>query len=82
MYMLKKRNVVYAIGDTPFTCTQYVLITECAGHTYGVHCNQSCGKCSGGVQCDHVTGSCPSGCDPGMYGDKCDLGIARFDFKI
>ena len=59
-----------------------MFITECAGHTYGVECKQSCGNCSGGVQCDHVTGNCPNGCDAGMYGDKCDLGIARFKFNI
>ena len=52
-----------------------MFITECAGHTYGVGCKQSCGNCSSGVQCDHVTGSCPTGCDAGMYGDRCDLGI-------
>ena len=26
-----------------------LLITECAGHTYGVECKQSCGKRSGGL---------------------------------
>ena len=51
-----------------------MFITECAGHTYGLKCKQSCGKCSDGVQCDHVTGRCPNGCDVGMYGDRCNLG--------
>ena len=60
----------------------YMFITECAGHTYGVECKQSCGNCSGGVQCDHVTGNCPNGCDAGMYGDRCDLGKARFKFNF
>ena len=59
-----------------------MFITECAGHTYGVECKQSCGNCSGGVQCDHVTGNCPNGCDAGMYGDRCDLGKARFKFNF
>ena len=58
-----------------------MYFTECDGHTYGLGCKQSCGKCSGGVQCDHVTGSCPNGCDAGMYGDKCDIGKVRFNFK-
>ena len=57
-----------------------MFTTECAGHTYGLGCNQSCGNCSGGVQCDHVTGSCPNGCVAGMYGDKCDLGIVIVNF--
>ena len=57
-----------------------MFITECDRHTYGVECNQSCGKCSGGVQCDHVTGSCPNGCDAGMYGDRCDLGNVIVNF--
>ena len=47
-----------------------------------MECKQSCGNCSGGVQCDHVTGSCPNGCDAGMYGDKCDLGIVIVNFKF
>ena len=59
-----------------------MFITECAGHTYGVECNQSCGKCSGGVQCDHVTGSCPNGCDAGMYGDRCDLGKVIVNYHL
>ena len=58
-----------------------MYFTECDGHTYGLGCKQSCGKCSGGVQCDHVTGSCPNGCDAGKYGDKCDIGKVRFNFK-
>ena len=73
--MLKKRNVVFEIKDTPFTCT-HVFIAECDGHTYGLECKQSCGNCSGGVQCNHVTGSCPTGCDAEIYGDRCDLGIS------
>ena len=54
---------------------------KCTGNTYGLKCEQSCGKCSGGVQCDYVTGSCPNGCDAGMYGYKCDLGkvIVKFN---
>ena len=59
-----------------------MYFTECDGHTYGLECNQSCGKCRGGVQCDHVTGSCPNGCDAGMYGEKCDLGIVRVAFNL
>ena len=58
-----------------------MYFTECDGHTYGLGCKQSCGKCSGGVQCDHVTGICPNGCDAGMYGDRCDLGKVRLYFK-
>ena len=53
-----------------------MFTTECDGHTYGFGRNQSCGNCSGGVQCDHVTGRCQNGCVAGMYGDRCDLGIA------
>ena len=72
---------MFEIKDIPFICTHYVFITECDGHTYGLGCNQRCGNCSGGVQCDHVTGSCPNGCDAGMYGNKCDLGKVRLNFK-
>ena len=76
-----EEKVVCPIKDNPFTCTHYVFITECGGHTYGLECKQSCGNCSGGVQCDHVTGSCPKGCDAGLYGDKCDLGKVILNFK-
>nr|XP_022303548.1 multiple epidermal growth factor-like domains protein 10 [Crassostrea virginica]XP_022303549.1 multiple epidermal growth factor-like domains protein 10 [Crassostrea virginica] len=48
-----------------------VEVYGCDVYTYGLDCKR-CGNCSGGVQCDHVTGTCPNGCDPVMYGDKCD----------
>ena len=51
-------------------------VTGCNVYTYGSDFIY-CGNCSGGVQCDHVTGTCPHGCDPGMRGDKCDLGNVK-----
>ena len=48
---------------------------ECKQSTYGLECNQTCGNCSKGESCNHVNGSCLNGCDVGVYGDKCDIGM-------
>lgn len=50
------------------------IVSDCDGKTYGFGCKENCGKCRGGAQCNHVTGTCQNGCDPGVYGDRCDKG--------
>ena len=50
------------------------IFKECGDNTYGAECKQPCGNCSNGKPCHHLDGSCPSGCDGGVYGDKCDIG--------
>ena len=66
------------LNDTYIIEINVFFVTGCNVYTYGSDCIH-CGNCSDGVQCNHVTGTCPNGCDPGIYGDKCDLGKLKIE---
>lgn len=42
---------------------------------YGLECRIICGYCRDRWQCYYVSGSCFNGCDRGVYGFKCDIGL-------
>lgn len=42
---------------------------------YGLECKMICGDCKNKELCYYVNGSCLNGCDKGVYGEKCDIGI-------
>ena len=52
----------------------FLFIKECNDFKYGLECKETCGDCYQGEQCNHVTGVCLTGCDAGVYGDKCVMG--------
>lgn len=56
------------------------FVTACDGNTYGLECKKRCGNCSDSVQCNHVTGTCPNGCNVGVFGEKCDIGNASWNY--
>lgn len=51
-------------------------ITECKNKTYGPGCLKTCGHCVNGEQCNHVNGTCHNGCEAGIYGSHCQMGIS------
>ena len=52
------------------------IFTACDNKSYGLDCRESCGNCSNRKPCHHVDGSCQFGCDVGVFGLKCNTGIA------
>lgn len=48
---------------------------ECKGNIFGIDCKQICGNCKNGEQCYEVNGSCFNGCNEGVIGVNCDIGI-------
>ena len=52
------------------------IFTACDNNSYGVGCKELCGNCSNRKPCHHVDGSCQFGCDVGVFGLKCNTGIA------
>lgn len=48
---------------------------ECLNYMYGLECKMICGDCKNKELCYYVNGSCLNGCDKGVYGEKCDIGI-------
>lgn len=42
---------------------------------YGLECKMICRDCINKELCYNENGSCLNGCDKGVYGEKCDIGI-------
>lgn len=51
------------------------LIIGCSGYMYGFECLWICGNCRDWEKCDYLNGSCLYGCNKGIMGIKCDIGM-------
>ena len=54
----------------------------CENGTFGIDCNQTCGKCLENSVCNRVNGTCGRGCDAGYIGDLCKTRTFKDKIKI
>ena len=58
------------------------LHIACENGTFGIDCNQTCGKCLENSVCNRVNGTCGRGCDAGYIGDLCKTRTFKDKIKI
>lgn len=58
-----------------FKNIEWCLILECSGYMFGLECLWICGNCRDWEECDYLNGSCLYGCNKGIMGINCDIGM-------
>lgn len=64
-------QLVQALSYVTFVLNDNLIVSACAGGSYGVECNKTCGHCRDINQCYHINGTCLTGCDAGYQGNLC-----------